>query len=269
MPPAVPRVARVCAACGAPFHRLPSQVRQRPARHCSPACRDADWAARFWGRVDRGDGDECWCWTGPVGPDGRARFFRQGRKEDAARVAYTLTRGAIPAGYEVCSRCDDPRCVRPDHQALVLARPDEVVLPHARLSRAMAATIRARYAAGGIRQRELATAYGLSPGQVSRLLRGEAWHTDTAAVPPARRATTDPRGRDTVPRLADVLRALVAAEGYATCRGLAERAGVSVPTVRRHWAALLAATGFVEGRRTVAPGRGARAATVALAAPGA
>jgi hypothetical protein len=70
---------------------------------------------RFWEKVEKTDG--CWLWTGVVkGWYGR---IRRGRAADgdvgAHRFSYELHCGPIPSGMFVCHRCDNPRCVNPDH----------------------------------------------------------------------------------------------------------------------------------------------------------
>lgn len=72
---------------------------------------------RFDAKVHVTDG--CWLWTAAVNSDGYGTFNRGrdgGRRTDLAhRVAYEIAFGSVPAGLEVCHRCDVPRCVRPDH----------------------------------------------------------------------------------------------------------------------------------------------------------
>src|SRR5437867_4194449 len=68
-------------------------------------------ADRFWAKVRKGEG--CWEWTGST--DRRyGELWFNGRTEKAHRVAWILTHGTEPPG-QVCHRCDNPRCVRPDH----------------------------------------------------------------------------------------------------------------------------------------------------------
>lgn len=71
--------------------------------------------ARFWGKVELGDG--CWHYQGylKVGTHPYGRFWAQGKKHRAHRVSYVLARGPIPLGLVVCHACDNPQCVRPDH----------------------------------------------------------------------------------------------------------------------------------------------------------
>jgi len=72
-------------------------------------------AERFWPKVPRGDG--CWNWTGSMKPNGYGTigYDTKGTSRYAHRVAWELTHGPIPAGMNVCHRCDNRRCVRPEH----------------------------------------------------------------------------------------------------------------------------------------------------------
>jgi plasmid maintenance system antidote protein VapI len=73
--------------------------------------------ARFWARVEKTDG--CWVWTG--GPSKYAYGMVYGvsgvpgLSVRAHRFSYELEFGAIPDGLFVLHRCDNRRCVRPDH----------------------------------------------------------------------------------------------------------------------------------------------------------
>lgn len=73
--------------------------------------------ARFWKKVRIGDG--CWEWDSVLCEWGYGQFSirvnKKGRLFRAHRVAYTIEYGPIPEGLSVCHRCDNPKCVRPDH----------------------------------------------------------------------------------------------------------------------------------------------------------
>jgi hypothetical protein len=59
----------------------------------------------------------CWEWTRGTNkfPKNYGRFMHQGKHKLAHRFAWEITHGAIPEGLQVCHKCDNPLCVRPDH----------------------------------------------------------------------------------------------------------------------------------------------------------
>lgn len=67
---------------------------------------------RFWEKVEKTDG--CWVWKGGYNADGYGAFT-DGKKTGAHRFSWVLANGEIPAGLQVCHKCDNPPCVRPDH----------------------------------------------------------------------------------------------------------------------------------------------------------
>lgn len=67
---------------------------------------------RFWQRVDVGEPDECWPWTGPLSTSGYGRAGRQ----YAHRLSLELHQGApLAPGLFACHHCDNPPCVNPAH----------------------------------------------------------------------------------------------------------------------------------------------------------
>lgn len=71
----------------------------------------------FWLRVVKGDGDDCWQWTGRTDPNGYGdiQLYRNAPHQLAHRVSWELHNGQIPAGLSVLHHCDNPPCARPDH----------------------------------------------------------------------------------------------------------------------------------------------------------
>lgn len=65
----------------------------------------------FVSRVEVG----CWNWTGFINPKGYGQLSFKRRTVRAHRLAWALAYGPIPDGLCVCHRCDNRRCVRPDH----------------------------------------------------------------------------------------------------------------------------------------------------------
>ncbi len=74
-------------------------------------------AERFWPKVQKGDG--CWEWQAVVSNKGYGMIAGPGgrfaRKLTAHRVSWMLHYGDVPDGMCVLHRCDNRRCVRPDH----------------------------------------------------------------------------------------------------------------------------------------------------------
>lgn len=68
---------------------------------------------RFWAKVGKTEG--CWEWVGGANPKGYGMIVTATGKRSAHRVAYELCIGAIPDGFCIRHRCDNPRCVNPAH----------------------------------------------------------------------------------------------------------------------------------------------------------
>ena len=63
---------------------------------------------RFWQKVRKTD--SCWLWTSALDTHGYGQFKLGGR----TKMAHRLVMGD-PKGKHVLHRCDNPRCVNPDH----------------------------------------------------------------------------------------------------------------------------------------------------------
>lgn len=73
-------------------------------------------ADRFWEKVHKTE--SCWLWTASVKdgfPYGQIGHPGTRTPRRAHRVSWELHNGPIPAGLFVLHKCDNPRCVRPDH----------------------------------------------------------------------------------------------------------------------------------------------------------
>jgi hypothetical protein len=170
---------------------------------------------RFWAKVDK-TGD-CWLWTARLSRDGYGQFRTGGvgtPNARAHRVAWALAYGAIPEGLLVLHRCDNPRCVRPEHLFLGTSA-DNVAdrnakgrqatgarlnIPcdrgrghrnprythpettargerngHARFTAEQVLEIRRLWAAGGMLQRDIAAQFGTDQAVVSLIVRRKTW----------------------------------------------------------------------------------------------
>lgn len=164
-------------------------------------------ADRFWLKVHKTD--TCWLWTGCKSTSGYGKIGlggKHGPSEYTHRVSYTLERGLIPNGLGVLHHCDVKLCVRPSHLFLGnrsdnaldavskglgntgdrnpsrqhperLMRGDGHV--GAKLTSSNVLEIRSRWKAGGVKQRALASEYGVSPSVICVVISRKTWrHVD-------------------------------------------------------------------------------------------
>ena len=68
---------------------------------------------RFWSKVKKGPG--CWNWLAGCTSAGYAEFSIKLKVLRCNRFVWELTYGEIPEGMMVLHKCDNRRCVRPDH----------------------------------------------------------------------------------------------------------------------------------------------------------
>jgi hypothetical protein len=137
----------------------------------------------------------CWLWLGALSQGyGRLCISKcmSGRKHMAAahRISWQVHRGPIPAGIDVCHKCDNPACVNPDHLFLGTRRDNMIDCkvkgrlkmpqkkygadhPGAKLTVDEVRSVRARRARGQCSA--VAREFGVSPRTVDRIWRGESW----------------------------------------------------------------------------------------------
>jgi hypothetical protein len=91
----------------------PTFARMRTRTPSPLSLEPADRLAQ-WTRSDPLSG--CLIWQGKPARDGYGRLrVARGRTELAHRYAWTIRHGPIPKGAVLCHRCDERRCVNPDH----------------------------------------------------------------------------------------------------------------------------------------------------------
>lgn len=88
---------------------------------CPPTLKEI--TQRFWSYVNKGgpvqphcpELGNCWEWIGGLFTNGYGQFRVLNHKLKAHRVSSELAHGALSPGIRVLHRCDNKRCVRPDH----------------------------------------------------------------------------------------------------------------------------------------------------------
>jgi hypothetical protein len=73
---------------------------------------------RFWSKVDQTNPSGCWIWLACVRGSNSYGVFRISKDKgdvQAHRYSYELKFGPIPKGMLICHKCDNPKCVNPDH----------------------------------------------------------------------------------------------------------------------------------------------------------
>lgn len=191
------QVTNACVRCGKPITVYKSKAKRGVGKHCSLACRypqtDSErFASKVatLGPVIRPELGHCHTYNGQIDHLGYGRFFINGRKEKAHRVAWLLHYGRWP---EPCAlhRCDNPSCVRVGHlfegtkkhntRDMVSKGRGRYVSHHgerhgrAKLSNADVVAIRAQACVET--QASLARRYGVSATQVCAIVNGKARKT--------------------------------------------------------------------------------------------
>lgn len=117
-----------CLNCGAEFYITPCHDvggTSPEKKFCGSVCvnayrkRPEVVEARFWERVDKRGPDECWPYLGSItSKHGYGCSAFHGRVLGAHRVAWMLTKGAIPDGLAVLHKCDNRICCNTAHHFL-------------------------------------------------------------------------------------------------------------------------------------------------------
>lgn len=77
--------------------------------------RDSD-IKRFWDKVNKDAPYGCWEWTAStLVSGGYGAFMLNHVTQRAHRVSYFLMNGELEPGKVIIHKCDNPKCVNPDH----------------------------------------------------------------------------------------------------------------------------------------------------------
>lgn len=134
----------------------------------------------------------CWLWLGASDPYGYGVVRvtpKPGRKKGIAlahRLSFAAHKGDIPAGTFIRHRCDNPKCVNPDHLDAGTPRDNSADMVRrkrssfgerngqAKLSDEKVRAIRADLARGR-RVKEIAAEFGVTDFRIYQIRRGDGW----------------------------------------------------------------------------------------------
>lgn len=140
----------------------------------------------FWSRINVGEPDACWLWTGPkVRQYGYLKY--QGERWRAHRLAYHLTYNTLgKLDQMVCHKCDNPPCCNPKHLFLGTAADNTADMIHkgrcsegelhpiSFLTENKVQEIVDLYATG-MSQRAIAERYSVAHRTIGQIVRGQSW----------------------------------------------------------------------------------------------
>ena len=155
---------------------------------------------RIKSRVNVNPRTGCWNWTGSFRKDGYGKLL-VGSKIDGSRRTVTASRasyetfvGKIPPGMVVCHKCDNPRCVNPDHlfvgtwkdnfdDMVRKGRRHQARGSHIGCSKLTEAVVR-RIKQSPKSTKELADRYGVHVSTIQKIKNGVSWkHVGLKPVP--------------------------------------------------------------------------------------
>ena len=150
-------------------------------------CQNLPANERFWANVLKTE--SCREWQGKLNAYGYGLFTVSGREQKTHRYAFITEVGPIPDGMGVLHRCDNRKCVRPDH-LFTGSQADNnhdaqgkdrnaKADGHGRrkLSSAEVLEIRALIADGCHTRRSIATRFGVSDGTIYLIKKGRTWRS--------------------------------------------------------------------------------------------
>lgn len=132
----------------------------------------------FFGNLDT-SGD-CWEWPHAVNNEGYGRPRILGKNVLAHRLSWMLQHGDIPDGLLVLHKCDNRRCVRPDHLFLgtnLDNSRDKASKGRGthRLTESDVRAMRRQYRDGGVSTPQLAEEFGVGVTTVAHIIHRRTW----------------------------------------------------------------------------------------------
>jgi hypothetical protein len=138
---------------------------------------------RFWQKVEKTD--HCWNWMGAIQSKGYGSVSVDGNTQSAHRVSYEIQNGKVPFGLFVLHRCDNRRCVNPNHLFLGNAKDNAIDMAskrrmspssaHPKLERKQVTAIRLFYRLSKVSYRIMGRLFSVAPRTIGAIVNYENW----------------------------------------------------------------------------------------------
>lgn len=144
---------------------------------------------RFWEKVDKKSPEECWEWTGAKNNLGYGVFSVNRKMMYTHRFSYLISNGEFSKNLMVCHKCDNRKCVNPNHLFLGTAKDNHIDMLNkgrgnsplgesshlAKITEKQVIEIRKLIASKQYYVREIAEMFGVSHGCINEIKRGNTW----------------------------------------------------------------------------------------------